>query len=120
MRMAVAIVCAALPLSEAACTLGPTDADGGADASTTPARALGDQCQDVISEFCQQGPRCALSVGLAQCVSNYLPLCCMGSKCTAASTIRESAVTSCKQTIDALDCNVIVNTSNPAICLSSP
>jgi hypothetical protein len=117
-RGALSIVCAALPWSLAACTLGPTESDGGTGGTTPVAtRTLGDQCTSVISEFCQQGPRCAVTVVLDQCISNFMPLCCTGSSCTALSTVSESTVTACKQMFDSLDCNGIVNVANPGACI---
>jgi hypothetical protein len=119
-KLAVAIVCAALPWSLAACTIGPTDTDGGTGGGATPTRSLGDQCTSVISEFCQQGPRCAVTVNLAQCIMNFMPLCCSGTACTTLSTVTESTVTACEQMYDTLDCNGIVNITNPTVCLTSP
>jgi hypothetical protein len=116
---AVAIVYAALPWSLAACTIGPTATDGGTGGTTpTPTRSFGDQCTSVISEFCQQGPRCAVTVNLAQCIMNYMPICCTGSACTALSTVSEATVTACEQMYDGLDCNGIVNVSDPTACLT--
>jgi hypothetical protein len=119
-KHAVAIVCAALASSLAACTIGPTDGDGGTSGGTTGStRSLGDQCTDVVSEFCQQGARCGYQTVLSTCIADFMPLCCTGSACTATSTVSESTVTSCKQMFDVLDCNGIVNVSNPGACLTA-
>ena len=95
-------------------------ADSATEAMDAPTRTLGDQCNDVLSEYCKQLARCAISVTLAQCISNDVPLCCAGSACTTSSTVSEATVASCEQRFDALDCTAIVNTANPAACLFSP
>ena len=118
MKFAVAIVCAALSWSLAACTFGPTVTDGGT-ASATP-RTLGEQCDDVDSAYCQQGTRCNIAVALAECIGNLRPLCCSGTGCTTTSTHSESTVSSCTQMIEILDCGVISTTQTfPHDCLTS-
>ena len=111
-------MCAALPWA-AACTIGPADSggDNGTGAPAATARTLGDQCDDVITEFCQAAAQCAIPVQLQACVDNYLPLCCTGTACNALSTVSESTVSACKTTYDTEDCNLIVNTTNPGSCL---
>ncbi len=65
------------------------------------------------------GARAARStVNLAQCIMNYMPICCTGSACTAPSTVSEATVTACEQMYDTLDCNGIVNVSDPTACLT--
>jgi hypothetical protein len=110
------VVRAALLLGMAACTIQPgtEDADSG---SSAPPRSRGDQCQDVLREFCQKAASCAITVDLQTCVQGNLVLCCNGSECSSPSTVSEATVTACKQTIDGADCNVIANTTNPTSCL---
>ncbi len=105
-----------------ACTIGPAaGGDGGtASTSTAPPPSLGDQCRAVLGEYCQKAASCALPVAdLNDCINNALPLCCSGSQCDAASTNTEATVTDCEQTIDAEDCNIVANTTNPTTCLQS-
>ena len=118
MRVVVAILCAVLPWT-AACSIGPTDSgsDQGTGASAAAARTVGDQCDDVITEFCEQGARCAIQLQIQDCVDNYLPLCCTGTACNVPSTVSESTVSACKTNFDTEDCNLIVNTSDPGSCL---
>ena len=120
MRSALAIVCAALLAGEAACTIGPVTGDGGATSTSTPARTRGDQCESVLSAFCQKAASCAISVDQTECVSGNLIMCCVGTGCDVVSTISEETVTACEQTIMAEDCNDVVNTTTPTSCLGSP
>jgi hypothetical protein len=108
------------PLVLSACTIGPAaGTDGGAAASAAP-RSLSDQCEDVLTEYCQKAVSCALPVGpLKDCIDNTLPLCCTGSKCNELSPTPEAVVTACKQAIDGASCNDVANTMNPTTCLQS-
>jgi hypothetical protein len=122
MRHAAAAACAALLFAGSACTIGPAGgADGGGGGtSTSPAQTVGDQCEDVLTEFCTKANEmCAIDIGLQDCINNYMALCCTGSACDQTSTISEATVTECKQTIDGEDCNIVVNTVNPGGCLQS-
>jgi hypothetical protein len=104
-----------------ACTLGPaTGADGGTTGTPVAPRSVGDQCQDVLSAYCQRAASCALPVaGLMDCINNTLPLCCTGSQCDQTSQISEAAVTDCEQAFAAELCNDVAATTNPAMCLQS-
>jgi hypothetical protein len=119
------MVCAALLLSSPACTVGPAAGDGGTGGgpSTGPARSVSDQCQSVLSAFCQKVANCQIAaVDLSECISGNLALCCIGSACNATSTVSESTVTECEQTITAEDCNLVqetIQTMNPTACLGS-
>jgi hypothetical protein len=114
-------VAAALLLCASACTIGPAGGDGGTGGTTpTPPRPLGDQCESVLSAFCQKEASCAIPVDLATCISGDKSLCCVGSACNATSTVSEASVTACEEMIMAEDCNLVVNTSNPTACLTSP
>jgi hypothetical protein len=119
-RASPAIVCAALLVGLAACTIGPTGDDGGTSTSTTPARTRGDQCLSVLSAFCQKAASCAIAVDQTECTQGNLSLCCVGTACNATSTISETTVTECSQTIMVEDCNVVQNTTNPTSCLGPP
>lgn len=122
MRGLPAIVCAALLLGGAACTIGPATGDGGTTSTgttTTAARTLGDQCESVLTAFCQKAGTCAVLASLSDCISGNMALCCVGSACDATSTVSEDTVTECEQTIMAEDCNDVVNTTNPTSCLGS-
>lgn len=121
MRSPPAIACAALLLCASACTIGPATGDGGAGGTTTtPPRPLGDQCQSVLSAFCQKEASCAIPVDLGTCISSDMSLCCVGSACNATSTVSEASVTDCEAMIMAEDCNLVVNTTDPTACLTSP
>jgi hypothetical protein len=114
---------AALLLYASACTIGPAGSDGGAGGSTTttPPRSLGDQCQSVLSAFCQKEESCAIPVdNLAQCISGDMSLCCVGSACNATSTVSEASVTACEEMIMAEDCYPVSITMDPTACLPSP
>ncbi len=121
MRPLPAIVCGALLLGEWACTIGPATGDGGTTgtSTTTTARTLGDQCESVLSAFCQKAGTCAVLTSLSDCISGNMALCCVGTACDATSTVSETTVTDCEQTIMAEDCNDVVNTTNPTSCLGS-
>jgi hypothetical protein len=122
-RSAPAIVCVALLLSEASCTIGPAGADGGASGggpTTTTTRSLGDQCESVLTVFCQMAiVSCAVGTDLSTCITEFMPLCCTGDACNAPSTVSEDDVTACEQMIMAENCNDVVNTINPTSCLAS-
>jgi hypothetical protein len=118
----VAIACAALLVSQTACTIGPASGDGGTTTTTTTtttARSLGDQCESVLSVFCQQAASCALLADLNECITGNEPMCCIGSACTATSTVSEDDVTSCEQMIMAEQCYAISITMDPTACLTS-
>ncbi len=121
MRSAPAIVTLALLLGEAACTIGPAGADGGTSGggttTTTTTRSLGDQCESVLTVFCQKAGSCAVLTDLSTCITGNMPLCCTGDACNAPSTVSEDDVTACEQMIMAEDCNDLVNTMNPTSCL---
>lgn len=113
-------VCVALLLGAWGCTIGPAGADGGTGSTTSTApRSLGDQCQSVLTVFCQKAASCGLQVDFTECMSGNLSLCCVGSACNATSNVSESSVTACEQMIMAEDCNLVVNTMNPTACLAS-
>jgi hypothetical protein len=121
-KVAPAIVCAALLVSQAACTFGPASSDGGTTTTTTTTtttRSLGDQCESVLSVFCQQAASCALLADLNECITGNEPMCCIGSACTATSTVSEDDVTSCEQMIMAEQCYAISITMDPTACLTS-
>ena len=120
MRAPSAIVYAALLAGLPACTLDPTGGDGGSATSTTGARTRGDQCMSVLSAFCQKAASCAIAVDQTECTQGNLSLCCVGTACDAPSTISETTVSECSQTIMAEDCNDVVNTTNPTSCLGPP
>ena len=121
MKPSLAILHAAVLVSLAACSIGPATDDGGTPPSTsTTPRTLGDQCQSVLSVFCQKAGSCAILANLSDCINGNLPLCCVGTACDATSTISESTVTACEQMIMAEDCNVVANETNPTSCLGSP
>ena len=119
MKVTAAFLCIALPWTGAACTIGPVTGDAGSTSSATPMMTLGDQCQSVITPYCQQLPACGINIGLATCIANYVPLCCIGSACSAPSTVSASKVTACARMNAMLDCNTVVNTANPASCLTN-
>ncbi len=120
MRAPRAIVHAALLAGASACSLGPTTDDGGTTSPGAPARTRGDQCESVLSAFCQKAASCAIAVDQSECVNGNLIMCCVGSGCDVTSTISETAVTDCEQMIMAEDCNFVPNTTNPTSCLGSP
>jgi hypothetical protein len=122
MRLRAAIVHAAWLQAAAACTITPASDDGGVGGGATCAatRTLGDQCTDLLTELCQKEASCAISVGtLKDCIDGEMPSCCSGSACNAISTTNECMVGTCKQSIDAADCSVIVGVHSvtPAACL---
>jgi hypothetical protein len=120
MRGAAAVVCALGLLAPCACTIGPTAGVGGGTTATVAPRTVGDQCEDVLTEYCQKATSCALPVApLKDCIDNAMPLCCTGANCDAASPTPESVVTECDQAIDAEDCNDVANTLDPTTCLHS-
>ena len=112
-------VCAALLVGASACTIGPAGGDGGTGGSTAPPRSVGDQCQSVLSAFCQKAASCAILTDLSECMTGNMSLCCVGSACNATSTVSEASVTACEQMIMAEDCNLVVNTTEPTACLKS-
>jgi hypothetical protein len=115
---------AALLLCASACTIGPAGGDGGTGGTggttTTPPRPLGDQCESVLSVFCQKEASCAIPVDLGQCISGDMSLCCVGSACNATSTVSEASVTACEEMIMAEDCYPVSITTDPTACLTSP
>ncbi len=121
MRGAAAVVHALVPLVLSACTIGPAGADGGtATGATAPARTVGDQCDDVLTEYCQKAASCALPVAaLMDCINDARPLCCTGSQCDEASPTSEAVVSECKQAIDGTVCYDLSMTTNPTACLQS-
>ena len=123
MRGLPAIVCAALLLCESACTIGPATGDGGTGgSSSTPPRPLGDQCESVLTAFCQKAASCGMQVDLGQCISGNQALCCTGSACNATSTISEETVSACEQSIANEDCYTLtqmIQSSAPTACLTS-
>jgi hypothetical protein len=120
------VVGAALLLGATACTIGPAAGDGGTGGgagggtTTTGPRQLGDQCESVLTVFCQRAGSCAVLTDLSTCISGNMALCCVGSACSATSTVSEATVTACEQAIMAEDCNDVVNTTDPTSCLGSP
>ena len=125
MRSARQRVAAVLLLCASACTIGPAGGDGGTGGTggttTTPPRPLGDQCESVLSVFCQKEASCAIPVGnLGQCISGDMSLCCVGSACNATSTVSEASVTACEEMIMAEDCYPVSITTDPTACLTSP
>jgi hypothetical protein len=120
-RSTPAIVSVALLVGAAACTIGPAGGDGGTggSATNTSARTVGDQCESVLSAFCQKAGSCAVLTNLSDCISGNMALCCVGTACDATSTVSEATVTECEQTISVEDCNDVVNTINPTSCLGS-
>jgi hypothetical protein len=87
--------------------------------TSSPPRSLGDQCQSVLTVFCQKAASCGILVDFTECMSGNMSLCCVGSACTATSNVSEASVTACEQMIMGEDCNLVVNTSNPTACLAS-
>jgi hypothetical protein len=121
MRDAAAVPHVLAPLLLCACTIGPAAGTDGGTASSAAPRSVVDQCEDVLTEYCQKAVTCALPVApLKDCIDNALPLCCTGSKCNEPSPTPETVVTGCKQAIDSADCNDVANTMNPTTCLQSP
>ena len=121
MKAPPAIVYAALLAGLAACTIAPGTDDGGTPSTTSTApRTRGDQCQSVLSAFCQRAGSCAILTNLNDCIQGNLALCCVGTGCNQTSMISESTVTACEQMITAEDCNDVANTTNPTSCLGSP
>jgi hypothetical protein len=120
-RAFVAIACAVLSLSESACVIGPTGGSTGDDGtvSDTSTRTLGDQCQDVVNAFCQRLPGCAINLSYSDCMSNFLPECCEGSACSQLSTVSESTVDACEQTLETEDCSIVNDPADndPVACL---
>lgn len=110
---------AALVLGVSACTIGPAGGDGGTGGTPSAARSRGDQCQSVLTAFCQKAASCAALTSLSDCINGNMALCCIGSACTATSTVSEATVSQCEQTIMSEDCNDVVNTTNPTSCLGS-
>jgi hypothetical protein len=121
MRRAAAAVHATLSLALFACTIGPAATDGGTASTTSaPPRSVRDQCEDVLTEYCQKAASCVLPVaGLKDCIDNALPLCCTGSQCDQPSPTPEAVVNECKQAIDSELCNDVAATTNPTTCLRS-
>lgn len=121
MRGAAAVMCAIVSSVLFACTIGPAATDGGTSSTTTAARrSVSDQCEDVLTEYCQRAASCALPVlGLKDCIDNALPLCCTGSQCDQPSPTPETVVNECKQAIDSELCNDVAGTTNPTTCLQS-
>jgi hypothetical protein len=119
-RAFVAIACAVLSMTESACTIGPAGGTTGDDGTVTDTstRTVGDQCEDVVDTFCDRLPGCAISLSFSDCSSNFLPQCCEGSACEKLSTISESVVDACKQTLETEDCSVVNDLNNdPVACL---
>jgi hypothetical protein len=97
------------------CTLGGGD-DGGVEEAAA-SQTVGTQCTAVVTELCTQGPRCAQSYDVTDCITTYMPQCCSsGNTCDQVSTSSQGDVDTCKSDIDAEDCNYIVNASFPASC----
>jgi hypothetical protein len=121
-RSAPAIVCVALLVGAAACTIGPAAGDGGTGGSTatTPARTVGDQCESVLSVYCQKAASCALVSDLSACLTGNMALCCVGTACNATSTVSEATVSECEQMIMTEDCYPVSITMNPTSCIVSP
>jgi hypothetical protein len=119
-RAFVAIACAVLAMSESACTIGPAGGSTGDDGTVTDtsARTVGDQCGDVVTVFCERLPGCAINLSFSDCSSNFLPLCCEGTACNQISTVSESTVDSCEQTLETEDCSIVNDPdNNPSSCL---
>jgi hypothetical protein len=119
MKFGHRIVCAALAVASAACTIGPaTDSGGGGSSTTNP--SLGDQCTELLSDFCQKVASCAFGGTLQDCIDSYMAECCTGSACTVTSTVSEATASECEQEIAAEDCSITVEmaSGNPASCLA--
>jgi hypothetical protein len=102
----------------AACTIQPATGDGSGGSSTGSTRTLGDQCEDVVNAWCYSAlNRCAaLAEPYTDCTASQMALCCSSTACDARSTISESTVTACVQTIQTEDCYLITQNS-PGSCL---
>ena len=114
-----ALACAAFALvtaAQAACTLDTVSTDDGGGAPSGPARTVGDQCLDVLNTFCQREAACAIPVD-GTCAMNAESVCCSGTACNATSMVPETRVSACKTSVMNLDCNTVVNTTDPTTCI---
>jgi len=118
--IARAIACAAAVLATAGCTwkTEPDGDDAGSSSSTITA-TVGDRCEAIASELCMKASSCAIPpASFSDCVASYKVQCCSGSSCDKVSMSTDLALTSCKQAIDAEDCNDFVNNNLPTYCSS--
>ncbi|HLK35535.1 MAG TPA: hypothetical protein VKU41_02200 [Polyangiaceae bacterium] len=115
----IATAWALLALACGGCQVGPTSGDGGAEEAGTS--TVGDQCTQIVTEFCMQAiGRCAAAVTFSDCSSTYMASCCVGSVCNRTSSVSSQGVAVCKQAIDAADCNSIATAGFPPECASIP
>jgi hypothetical protein len=106
----------------AACTIKTSGSDAGAIDSATGSQSIGDQCTAIATEFCAQAiNRCGITgFTLNDCITNDVPMCCAGSVCGETSLSSPTAIAACRNAIDALDCNFIVNSTLPPACAGVP
>ena len=102
---ALVLLASVLALLETGCPpSNATPCDGGG-------LTLVQQCSAVYAEYCSQAAtRCAISVPsdcAAQATMAHCP--CAVESCDASSCDTLGSVTACKQDLDSLDCNAIIN-----------
>jgi hypothetical protein len=117
MKSLPAIVCAVLALGEPACSIGPAATDSGATGTATSTSTVGDQCDQVATDYCENAlNRCGITGLLSDCISGEESLCCTGSACDALSTVSDTTVTDCEQVFDTEDCDPLTQMT-AASCL---
>jgi hypothetical protein len=108
-RALALLVASVLALLETGCPL--LDNNNGSDASCDGGATLVEQCTEVYTEYCSQAEtRCAISVPSGCAASATMAHCpCAVESCDASSCETLGSVTACKQDLDSLDCNAIIN-----------
>ena len=77
--------------------------------------SLGEQCTQVYTTLCAQGPRCNIAVDQASCVSQSVAAHCPCSveACDAGSCATLGSMSACQSDLAGADCNYIVNFATP-------
>src|SRR5258708_4837393 len=94
----------------AGCVLGPQN---GADAGDAGAATgtIGDQCQTIWAQYCARAAACLVTSDQAQCVRDYVQLCCE-AKCSHAAVTPDVRINACARDVANETCNDVAQAQN--------